>query len=101
MKVALGSLANVREVLELLEVIEHTNFETITDTWRERQSRAIDYHLGRTGRGADYVYYDPCRRQKIDELSACTLTDATGVVTDGLDCGWVHPKEDTERNSKR
>lgn len=51
MSVALGSCANVREVLELMEVIESTRFTVLPNSWRERTSRPLDYHSGRTGTG--------------------------------------------------
>lgn len=44
MEVLLGSIANVREVLELRDVIEATEFDLLPDQWRHRQPQAIDYH---------------------------------------------------------
>lgn len=53
---------------------------------------AIDYHSGRTGRGGDLVYYDPWRRDKIDESLARMGADETRILPDYLESGWVHPK---------
>lgn len=63
------------------------------ETWRHRQWRAMDYHPGRTRHDGDYTYYDPWRRQKIDETSARSRAEATRVIRD--DC--VHRDEDVER----
>lgn len=63
MEVALDSDAKVREVLEMLEIIDSTRFQDLPDAWRDRKIRSIDYHSGPIGRGADYVYYDPWRRE--------------------------------------
>lgn len=57
MEVSLGSRANVRELLEILDIIEAIDFSTFPEKSRFRQLRTIDYHLGRTERGSDFVYY--------------------------------------------
>lgn len=62
--VALCSLPNVREVLKLLDVIESTRLNTMPEMWRQRQLRAIYYHLERTRHGGDCIYYVPCHRQR-------------------------------------
>lgn len=53
MEVPLESRTNVRELLDFLDVIEATDFTTVPEQWRERASRAIDYHPSRTERGGD------------------------------------------------
>lgn len=97
MKFALGSHANVREVLDLLDVIEATTLDNIPETWRQRQFHAIDYHPGRTGHGGDYIYYGLCRRQKIDETPARARAEATRGMPDDLGSGCVRRDEDVER----
>lgn len=37
--VALGSRAHVREVLEMLDIIESTRFQDLPNTWRDRTIR--------------------------------------------------------------
>lgn len=71
MKVPLESRANFVEVLELPDVIEETEFNTMPEKWCDHQSRAMYYHPGWTRRGADYIFYHPWCRHKIDETSAC------------------------------
>lgn len=53
MKVPLGSRTNVREVLKFFDVIEATDFITLPEQSRDRQSREIKYHPDRTGCGDD------------------------------------------------
>lgn len=36
MEVTLGSRANVRKVLEMLDIIESTRFQDVTDVWRDQ-----------------------------------------------------------------
>lgn len=93
----LGSSANVCEELELLDVIEATNYDIMPDTWLGRQSRYIDYHSGRFGRGYDHIYYDQLRRQKIGETSARVRAEATRVISNDLECRCIHPQEVVER----
>ena len=45
------SAANVRELLEMLDINESTRFESLPDSWSERVSRSVDYHPGRSGPG--------------------------------------------------
>ena len=56
MVVPLGSYRNVREALEMLDVIESTRFELLPSSWSERTPRDIDYHRGRRGPGGDFFY---------------------------------------------
>lgn len=84
MEVYLRSHANVRDVLELLNVTEHTRFDTIPEAWLQRQSRAIDYHPGATGHWGDYIYYDPRRRQKIDDTLARGRVEEMRVIPEDL-----------------
>lgn len=60
----LGSQANVDELLELLNVIENTDFEYRPAAQSLRYS--VGSHcLGRTGDGADFIYYDPWSRRRL------------------------------------
>lgn len=92
MEVPLGSPSKIRNVLEFLEGIEATEFDTLPAQWRERSSRSIDYHPGRTRCGGDFFFYDPWRKRKIDEQSERVRGDAVRVIPDSVQCVWVQPK---------
>ena len=49
MAVTLGSATNVRELLEMLDIIDSTRLESLQESWSERVSRSVDYHPGRSG----------------------------------------------------
>ena len=49
----LGLLRNVRKALELMDVIETSNFELVDFSWKDRSNRATDYHVGRKRPGWD------------------------------------------------
>ena len=51
MAIPLGSAANVRELLKMLDVIQSTQLEALQSSWNERISRSIDYHPGAAGLG--------------------------------------------------
>lgn len=95
-EVPVGYSTNIRQVLDLLDIIEATDFTTLQEQCRDRQSLVIYYHTGRTIREGDCVFYDPCRGHKIDERSARMPADATRIISDDLECGWVHTMEDVE-----
>lgn len=66
-KVVLGPPTNVREVL--IRVISKDGGESIWDLPKRRHDRTyreIDYYPGLSGRGGEYVYYDPWVLRKID-----------------------------------
>lgn len=100
MEMPLGSRVNVPEVLELLDVIEATNYILLSEQWSDLQLRAIDYHSGRTGRGGDFVYYDRWWSHKIDDSSTPMCADATRILSDDLECCWVHLEEDVEKTPR-
>lgn len=56
MEVTLKSSANVRKLLEFLDVIEETEFMAMPEQLRDRQCRAIDYHPGCTERLGAFFY---------------------------------------------
>lgn len=87
MEVVLGSHSNVRKLLEILEVIESTRFDTIPNAWNCRTSRACDYHSGRYAQGGDFVYYAPLSRRKIDQQTAWSRVAATRVTPDYVPTG--------------
>ena len=71
----LGSQQNVHEALEMLDVIENTRFDLLTSLWRDTVDRSKDYHPGRTGVGADCVYYYPWETGKgltLGHLESCS-----------------------------
>lgn len=85
-EVSLGSNASVRELLELLEVIESTRLQDSPETWRDRTSRSINYHRGRSEHGGDFCYYDQWSLQKIDQQTANYRAAATRTNQYGLKC---------------
>lgn len=52
----LGNAMNANELLELLKVIEHTNFSRFPD-WMANRVKVGQHFLGRESAGADYVFY--------------------------------------------
>lgn len=62
----LGSRANIREVLEMLEIIDVTRFELLPTSWRSLSGRVMDYHIHRNDVCGDFFYHDPFMRHKID-----------------------------------
>lgn len=56
MEIALGWRAKVHELLELLDVIESTQFLSLPYTWRERTYRVIDYHPGPLDEDDDLIF---------------------------------------------
>lgn len=57
--IALVSRVNVRECLELFEVIESTRIDQLPSSCSELTNLSVNHHPGRTGAGGDLVYYDP------------------------------------------
>lgn len=100
MEVALGSRMNVSKMLEMLESIETTRFQDLPETWRYRTPRSVYCNPVLTGRGSDFVYYDPWRRQKIEEETASSSAVTTRVVPDNLSCGFTHVDEDVDRTPR-
>lgn len=96
MEVALGSRVNARGLLELLDVNESTKFLSLLDTWGERSYRVIDYHSGPVDEGADFLFYDPSERRRIDQHTASNRASATRVVHEDMLFGWCNEENDTE-----
>lgn len=65
MEVPLGSRVNVRELMNLLEVIEWAQFSLLYHSWRERSSREVHYHPGPVDEGAEFLFNNPWMRRKI------------------------------------
>lgn len=51
------SHASVQKLFEMLDIVEFTRFQKLSDVWRDRTMLSIDYYLGPTGLGAVSVYY--------------------------------------------
>ena len=100
MAVPLGSAANVREILEMLDVIESTRFESLPGSWSERVSRSVDYHPGRSGPGGDFFYYEPFELRKVSEPVALSRAASARTCPINLLPGWVHNDGDTERTPR-
>ena len=64
----LGNATNRDEFFRLLEVIENTDFKNYPSTWRMRGRKGEDdKDPGRRGTDADFVYYDPIRRELMND----------------------------------
>lgn len=88
MEIALGSRANVCKVLKMLDIIQSTRLQDLPRAWHDRKFRAIDYHPGRTGNGADWVYYDPLECRNISPQLAVSPANTTRVIPDDFIVGW-------------
>lgn len=64
MEVPLRSCTNVREVLEMSDIIESTQFRDLPALWRDQMILPIYFHCGPIGSGEYYVYYEPWSRGK-------------------------------------
>ena len=93
----LGSQRNVHETLGMIGVIENSRFDLLPSTWRDRSDRSSDYHPGRTGVGADWVYYDPWGRTKVSRETTLSRAAVTGVQPNDVPNGWSHVDEDDDR----
>ena len=80
----------------MLDVIESTWFESLSDSWSERDSRLVDYHPGRSGPGGDFFYYDPFERRKVSEPVALSRAASARICPINVLPGWVHNDGDTE-----
>lgn len=56
MEVALGSGANVLEVLVLLDIMQSNRFADLPESWSDRTLRSIDYHPIRATADGGYFY---------------------------------------------
>lgn len=63
-------------------------------------SRSIDYHAGHTWCGADYMYYEPWSREKINHQTGRNRASATRVVLDDSPPVWVQDDPDIERTPR-
>lgn len=88
MGVPLVSRANVREPLDILEVIESTLFDLLPTGWRNRTNSAVDHHLGRCGERGDFFSYYPFPCRKIDEVTAQCQLSPTRIIPDYVPTGW-------------
>lgn len=93
----LGLFANVREILELPDVIEWAQFSSLRDTSRERSYRAIYYHSGMVGEGADFIFHDPCKWHKSYQHASTNRASDTRVVLDDSSFEWFQEYYDIER----
>lgn len=74
----------------MMDKIESTRFHDLQDEWRDRKIRSIEYHPAPTKRIADYVYYDPWRRENIYRQNVWSRSNASCVITDHTTPGWIH-----------
>lgn len=97
MSIGFGSLANVGKILELSEIIESTRFEQLPSSWRGRTSQTVDHHLGRTGAGSDFLYYDTWKLRNIDEMAARSRVSASRIGRNDVNVGCVHDEDEKLR----
>jgi hypothetical protein len=98
--VALGCGANVCEFRRLLGVMRSIDYSIRPSDWTARGDNADNTPAersrrgwGRQGPGADYVYYDPWRREVITKLHAKQLLrNPRPVLPDGHPVGWDHSR---------
>lgn len=96
MEVALCSRPNVRESLELLEMMESIQFSSLSDIWRKRTHIEIDYHPVPVNEISDFGSHDPCERRKIDHHTTTNHVRTISVVPKDISFGWCHEKNDIE-----
>lgn len=90
----LGSPRNVNEALVLLHVIEKSRFDLFDAYWRSRSNGHTDYYPGRTGTGANFLYYNPFVWPNVASKVAINLWKATIVVPAGMPDEWKHPEDE-------
>ena len=85
----LGSRFNYAELLGLLDVIDHVDWSRVTEENRRRGNRRRDYSPGRSGRGGDYIIYDPRIRAEITEAKSEQLMEDHRDMPPGYPTGYV------------
>lgn len=75
----LGNGQNADELLEFLLKIEATDFAALPSSWTAR-GRGVSAAPGRSGPGADFVWYDPYERKFISLEEAKSLARAPRIV---------------------
>lgn len=93
MAATVGSLANVRGLLDLPDIIGVMRFETMLTSWQQPSFQAYEHHPCRTGDGVDWVYFDPFLRRKIDDASAKSRVAAVRGIPDDCLNGWDDVEE--------
>ena len=84
----LGSGDNAREFRELLGVISDTESHNLRHWWSAR-GEGGSRSPGPVGRGADWVYYDPLRREKVSaSVAENRLRNAPTAVPAGHPVGY-------------
>ena len=86
---ALGNAENARELRRMLRVINDTDFSSLPNWWSARGD-AESRSPGRTGIGADWVYYDPWQRCKLPtaEEAEYRRRNAPTQIPFGHPRGW-------------
>jgi len=85
----LGTQADADELLQLLELIESTDWEFVPESNRSKAAqRRRDFSKGRVGAGGDWVWYNPNTRSVIPEQEARALSRADRVVPQGHPTGY-------------
>lgn len=84
----LGNRQNADELLEFLLKIEATNFASLPSSWTAR-GQSVSAAPGRSGPGADFVWYDPYERKFVSLEEAKSLARAPRVmIPDDHPLGW-------------
>lgn len=94
MQSCLGSTRNDNEVHELMYFLVNTQLDILDASWRCRSDKHTEYHRGRVGGGADFVYYDSFLRRKTSAVVARSPLGAILVVPVGVSYGWEHPEDE-------
>lgn len=76
----LGSGPNVVVVMELLDIIESTQFLSLSYSCRECWHRSIDYHPGSVNEVPGVLFHDRYELLKIDQNTTTNRTSASRVV---------------------
>lgn len=58
----LGSHWNIREVVQLLALIERVHWNDVPEDRTKMRCHRVDYSPGRAGPGCDFFYYNPYTR---------------------------------------
>ena len=86
----LGSTANYRELLELINVLEHVQWELVPEDQRKRGApRRSEFSPGRRGPGGDFIWYDPWTKTHLSCEAARALRDNPRVMPAGTPYGYV------------
>ena len=100
MAVPLVSTAIIRDLLNMLEVIESTRVDILPSSCTERVLRPIEYNSGGAGPCGEFFYCDSFERRKISDPVTRSLVAAMYTCPMNVFPGWVHNVSDVERTTR-